>query len=61
MNTFCEIITGSTGGFLLFLAFASDTKNLRSTIVFKFIPFILGCGNIFVMLYMLDIIKLNLK
>ena len=60
MNIICEIITGSTGMFLLFLAFAMETKNLRSSIVFKFIPFILGSGNIFVTLYLLNIIKLNL-
>lgn len=61
MNTLCQIITGSVGMFLFFIAFAMDTKNLRSTILFKFIPFILGSGNIFVTLYLLDIIKLNIR
>ena len=61
MNTICETITGLGGVFLIYLAFIMKTENLRSAMFFKFVPFILGMGNWFVALYLLDIIKLNIK
>jgi hypothetical protein len=61
MNTFCEIITGTTAIWLFFIAFIMETKNFRSMIIFKMLPFLLGLGNGFVTLYLLDIIKLNIK
>ncbi len=55
----CSIISLITGLYLIISALALNTKNFSSSLVFKIIPFFLGCGCIFVALKLLNVISIN--
>jgi len=44
---FLDCVVLVSGIYFIFGSFVLNTKNLISTLVFKFIPFCLGCGLIF--------------
>jgi len=48
------------GLYMIMVSIMMSTKNFRSTIFFKFIPLILGCGSIGSALKLFDIIALKL-
>ena len=45
--TICIIIILLSGGYLMWASMVMDTPNLISTVIFKFIPLILGMGCLF--------------
>ena len=46
ITEYTNIITLITGIFMIIFAFAMSTKNLRSALIFKIIPFFLGISNL---------------
>jgi hypothetical protein len=56
---YCVLLIG--GLFQLILSFILKTKNVRSTIMFKVIPFALSINEIIIALYLLDIINITIK
>ena len=55
----CSIIPLITGLYLIVSGLVLNTKNFQSALVFKIIPFFLGCGCIFIALKLLNVISIN--
>jgi hypothetical protein len=59
MNIVFAWISLIAGIYFIILSLALNTKNFRSSLIFKIIPFFLGLGNIIVALNLFDIIALK--
>jgi len=56
---FVGIMTLLTGLILLYFSLVFKTKNLRSSVIFKFIPMIFAIFNILQALKLLEVLTLN--
>jgi len=59
-NNIFAWISLATGLYVIMLVFAMNTKNFKSTLIFKIVPFFLGIGSIGVALKLFDIIALKM-
>jgi len=59
-NNIFAWISLATGLYIIMLVFAMNTKNFKSTLIFKIVPFFLGIGSIGVALKLFDIIALKM-
>lgn len=55
-----SFILGLSAVYMLFMVSVTKTENIRSALLFKLLPTVLSIGDIFIMLYLLNIIKFNL-
>lgn len=56
MTTFSLTILGLSIAYHWWMSFVMETKNLRSTFLFKMLPFLLGLGLVGIILYELGMI-----
>jgi len=56
MNTFINLAPGLVGVYLILLGMAMRTEDFKSTLCFKFLPFMLGLGSLFSSLKLFGVI-----
>lgn len=47
MDLFTNVAPIVAGAYLLFVSFILNTKNFMSSLLFKFVPFVLGASSVF--------------
>lgn len=55
-NIFAQVMVSTTAGFLILAGLVNQTKNFRSSIIYKVIPFFLGICNLYIALRLMALI-----